>query len=169
MKKKQKKIGKKPFETSDFGTPELRRHHQLVVEPASLHVGSVRVRVTDGCELDRLLSSQLITEGQHSAGTRLGWDFDRAGGRNSCVATLVGNMGGGETGGRFVYAIGRVTSAVRQLQVDIGRGAVRLVILVVGDETKITNQKQLHYLTAGLDSLSKFYSSRTLVPLSLRS
>jgi len=168
MKKRLKKTGKKRSETSDFGTPELRRQHQIVMEPAGLNVGSVRLRVTDSCELDRLLNSQLITDGQHSAGTRLGWDFDRAGGRRSCLATLASSIGGGETGGRFVYAIGRVTSAMRQLQIDIGRKAGRLVILVVGDETKITNRAQLTCLTAGLDSLSKFYSSRTSVPVSLR-
>ena len=168
MKKRLKKTGKKRSETSDFGTPELRRQHQIVIEPAGLSIGRVRLRVTDGCELDRLLNSQLITGEQHSAGTRLGWDFDRAGGRRSCIATLIGSVGGGETGGRVVYAIGRVTSAVRQLQIDIGREAGRLVILVVGDETKITSRTQLTCLTAGLNSLSKFYSSRTSAPLSLR-
>ena len=167
-KKAHRKTGKKRSETSDFGTPELQRHHAVVIEAAGLNVGRVRVRVTDGCELDRLLASQLITEEQHTAGTKLSWDLDRAGGKRSCIASLVGSIGGGEIGGKFVYAIGRVSSAVRQLQSDVGRNTVRLVISVIWDESKIANQSQLRSLRSGLSSLSNYYAVNRHIPASLR-
>ena len=137
-KKAHRKTGKKRSETSDFGTPELQHHHAVVVEAAGLNVGRVRVRVTDGCELDRLLAS------------------------------LTGPMGGGESGGKFVYAIGRVSSAVRQLQVDVGRETVRLVISIIWDEAKISSDSQLAVLRSGLDSLSNYYAANRHVPTSLR-
>lgn len=167
-KKAHRKTGKKRSETSDFGTPELQHHHAVVVEAAGLNVGRVRVRVTDGCELDRLLAGEYITNDEHTAGTKLSWDLDRAGGKRSCVASLTGPMGGGESGGKFVYAIGRVSSAVRQLQVDVGRETVRLVISIIWDEAKISSDSQLAVLRSGLDSLSNYYAANRHVPTSLR-
>jgi hypothetical protein len=166
--KTHRKAGKKQKETSDFGTPELQQHHAVVVEAAGLNVGRVRIRVTDGCELDRLLAGEYITNDQHNAGTKLSWDLDRAGGKRSCIASLNGPMGGGESGGKFVYAIGRVSSAVRQLQVDVGRETVRLVISIIWDEAKISSDSQLEVLRLGLNSLSNYYATNRHIPTSLR-
>jgi len=166
--RKRKQIGKKSKETSDLGTPELSLRHAVKIEPAGLNIGSVRLRVLDGCELDRLLASQLIMPDQHSAGLKLGWDIGRAGGKKSCFSTLEGGLSrGGTVGGRVMFAVSRIAKAIHQVQKRTDRRTARLVFTVASDEVKVTSRAELLHLISGLKILSSYYAARTSIPLSL--
>jgi len=165
---KRKSTGKKSKETSDLGTPELSLHHAVKVEPVGPQLGAVRLRVLDGCELDRLLSSELIMPDQHSAGLKLGWDIDRAGGKKSCFNNFEGGLSrGGTAGGRVMFAVSRIAKAIHQVQSRTDRRTARLVFTVVSDEAKVTSRAELLHLISGLKILSIYYAARTSVPLSL--
>jgi len=165
---KRKPTGKKSKATSDLGTPELSLRHAVKIEPAGLHIGAVRLRVLDGCELDRLLSSKLIEPDQHSAGLKLGWDITRAGSKKSCFSTLEGGMSkGGTAGGKVMFAVSRIAKAMHQVQKRTDRETARLVFSVASDETKVTSPAALSCLRTGLVVLSAFYSARATFPLSL--
>ena len=165
---KRKPTGKKSKEVSDLGTPELSLRHAVRVETAGLHIGAVRLRVLDGCELDRLLSSKLIEPDQHSAGLKLGWDIGRAGGKKSCFSTLDGGLSrGGTAGGKVMFAVSRIVGAMHQVQKRTDRKTARLVFYVASDETEITSPAGLSCLKTGLAVLSSFYSARISFRLSL--
>ena len=165
---KRKQIGKKSKATSDLGTPELSLRHAVKVEPAGLGIGTVRLRVLDGCELDRLLANELIEPDQHSAGLKLGWDISRAGGKKSCFSALEGGLSrGGTAGGRVMFAVSRIAKAMHQVQRRTNKKTARLVFNVASDEVKVTSPAELTYLKTGLVVLSSFYSARASFPLSL--
>jgi len=165
---KRKQTGKKSKVTSDLGTPELVLRHAVQVEPAGLHIGVVRLRVLDGCELDRLLARELIEADQHSAGLKLGWDIGRAGGTKSCFGTLEGGLSrGGTAGGRVMFAVFRIAKAMHQVQKRTDKETARLVYHVASDETKVTSPAAVSCLKTGLMILSSFYSARASFPLSL--
>ena len=50
------------------GTPELRTHHHVALEPIDLRGLMQRARVVDQCELDRLFLARYISAPQHNAG-----------------------------------------------------------------------------------------------------
>jgi len=165
---KRKPTGKKSKTVSDLGTPELALHHAVQVEPAGLRIGTVRLRVLDGCELDRLLSSELIGPDQHSAGLKLGWDIGRAGGTKSCLSAFEGGLSrGGTAGGRVMFAVSRIAKAMHQVQKRTDKETARLVFHVASDETKVTSPAAVSCLKTGLTALSSFYSARASFPSSL--
>jgi len=165
---KRKQIGKKSKATSDLGTPELALRHAVKVEPVGPQLGAVRLRVLDGCELDRLLTNALIMPDQHNAGLKLGWDIGRAGGKKSCFNALDGGLSrGGTTGGRVMFAVSRIAKAICQVQKRTNRGTARLVFNIASDETKVTSRAELLSLISGLKILSSYYAARASVPLSL--
>ena len=55
---------------------------------------STRMRITDGCELDRLLFDDLINADQHWAGGKLAEAVVRVGGTKSCLANIERTSGG---------------------------------------------------------------------------
>jgi hypothetical protein len=165
---KRRQIGKKSKETSDLGTPELSLRHAVKVEPVGPLMGAVRLRVLDGCELDRLLSGELIMPDQHNAGLKLGWDIGRAGGKKSCFSNFEGGLSkGGTVGGRVMFAVSRIASAIHQVQRKTNRKTARLVFTVASDEARVTSRAELLHLISGLKILSSYYAARTSVPLSL--
>jgi len=165
---KRKQTGKKSKETSDLGTPELSLRHTVRLEAAGTHLGSVRLRVIDGCELDRLLAGEWIQSDQHSAGLKLGFDIDRCGGKKSCFSSLDGGLSrGGTVGGRVMYAAVRIARAMDQVQNGTDRKTARLVFAIASDEGKVTSRSELFKLMKGLTVLSHYYAARTRAPLSL--
>ena len=170
---KRKQIGKRSKAASkkqvpDLGTPELLLHRAVKVEPVGVGIGQVRLRVLDGCELDRLLARELIEADHHSAGVKLGWDIGRAGGAKSCFSVLEGGLlKGGTAGGRVLFAVSRIAKAMHQVQKRTDKKTARLVYHVASDETKVTSPADISCLKTGLVVLSSYYSARTSFPLSL--
>tara|TARA_R110002020_G_scaffold110945_8_gene256260 strand:- start:223 stop:726 length:504 start_codon:yes stop_codon:yes gene_type:complete len=166
--KKKKPTGKKSKKASDFGNPELRNHYQTVIETSGSGVGQHRLRVVDGCELDRLLYGNLITPDQHNAGIRLGGDVSRAGCKTNWLAAMNSTGKGGVSGGRFLFAAKRISKAMASVQKECDRVTARLMMSVACDEVTINGPAQLTRLVIGLDALSEHYSSQSFVPTTLR-
>jgi hypothetical protein len=166
--RKQRQTGMRSKEPSDLGTPQIAMRHTVTVESAGLRLGAVRLRVLNGCELDRLLAGEWIEADHHTAGLKLGWDIGRAGGCKSCFGSLEGGVSRGETtGGRVAYAVFRIAKAMQQVESGTNRKTARLVFSVASDEAKITSRAELSNLVSGLRILSGHYAARTSAPLSL--
>lgn len=163
--KKKKQTGKRSKTTSDLGSPELQQHFTTVVEDAGPSVGRHRLRVVDGCELDRLFHQRFISSDQHSAGLRLGGDFIRAG----CKIGSLNPSGagkGGVSGGRFLFAIQRISRAMSFVQREIDVSHAKLAMSVAANERRITSKREITKLSRALDVLSSHYSR--MAPSSLR-
>ncbi len=164
---KRKKSGKRKASPSDLGTPELWQRREVRVEPLGPQLGgSVRGRVVDGCELDRLLGAKSISTEQHEAGIRAERDFSRAGGGSNALAALVG--GGpnqkGMPGARFLFAVRKISEATAHVMYETGREPTRLLVSVVTDTNRIKTPRQLDALRLALDALCDFYRGRLRVP-----
>ena len=164
---KPKKTGQNYQKSCDFGTLELSLRHTTRLEPLGPRLGGVRIRVLNGNELDRLFHAGNIDNNQHNAGLKLGGDVSRASGSSGWLASLTGaTQKGGMSGGRFLFAVHRISKAMRHVQKEKGREIARILMRVVADQMVIENKTQLSALEGGLDALSFFYSQSA--PSSLR-
>lgn len=68
---------KKRTESIDTGTTELHHRHKSIVERT--RSGQIRIRLTDGCEIDRLLWTERLSPEDHSTLTGFQIDAHRAG------------------------------------------------------------------------------------------
>ena len=93
---------------------------------------ATRIRITDGCELDRLLFEDMITADQHWAGGKLAEAVVRAGGTKSCLANIE-RTSGGKGNDRRVGAVWRVARAVRSVERREGKQASRLLLDLARD------------------------------------
>lgn len=166
--KKRKRTGKRSRTASDFGSPELLQHHTTIIELAGAGIGRHRLRVVDSCEFDRLFYGDFITPDQHNSGIRLGGDVNRAGCKTNWLAAMTGTGKGGMSGGRFLFAVERISKAMASVQTKVGRGGARLVLSVACDERTCTAPTDITRLALALDALNHHYSSQSFAPLSLR-
>jgi len=165
--KKKRPTGKKSNKHSDFGSPELRQHFTTVVESTGPVVGRHRLRVVDGCELDRLFYRELISADQHSAGLRLGGDFIRAGCKASSLEPSDTSKGG-VSGGRFLFAVQRIAKAMSFIKREIDYSHAKLAMAVAANERQIASRKEIAKLGRALDVLCSHYARHSFVPHSLK-
>jgi hypothetical protein len=116
---------------------------------------ATRMRITDGCELDRLLFADLITADQHWAGNKLAEAIARVGGTKSCLANIEKTSGGGIRD-RNLGAVWRVAKAVRSVERREGREASRLLLDLALDLIKI-REEQAPLIRSCLDALGSHY------------
>ena len=116
---------------------------------------ATRMRIIDGCELDRLLFTDLITADQHWAGSKLAEATVRAGGTKSCLANIERTSGGGG-GDRRVGAVWQLARAMRSVEQGEGKEASRLLLDVALDLIKIRGD-QAPLIRSCLDALSFHY------------
>ena len=116
---------------------------------------ATRMRITDGCELDRLLFADLITADQHWAGSKLAEATVRAGGTKSCLANIERTSGGGGSD-RRVGAVWQLTKAMRSVERGEGKEASRLLLDVALDLIRI-REDQAPLIRSCLDALGFHY------------
>ena len=116
---------------------------------------ATRIRITDGCELDRLLFEDMITADQHWAGGKLAEAVVRAGGTKSCLANIE-RTSGGKGNDRRVGAVWRVARAVRSVERREGKQASRLLLDLALDLIKI-REAQAPVIRSSLDALGNPY------------
>ena len=116
---------------------------------------ATRMRITDGCELDRLLFEDMITADQHWAGGKLAEAVVRAGGTKSCLANIE-RTSGGKGNDRRVGAVWRVARAVRSVERREGKQASRLLLDLALDLIKI-REAQAPLIRSCLDALANHY------------
>ena len=116
---------------------------------------ATRIRITDGCELDRLLFGDLITADQHWAGGKLAEAVVRAGGTKSCLANIE-RTSGGRGSDRRIGAVWRVARAMRSVERREGKRASRLLLDVAMDLIKI-RKAEAPLIRSCLDALGHHY------------
>ena len=126
---------------------------------------ATRMRIMDGCELDRLLFTDLITADQHWAGSKLAEATVRAGGTKSWLANIERTSGGGG-GDRKIGAVWRVATAMRSVEMREGREASRLLLDVAMNLIEI-KEEQAPLIRSCLDALGDHYGLGRWEPFSL--
>ena len=116
---------------------------------------STRMRITDGCELDRLLFDDLIDADQHWAGGKLAEAVVRAGGTKSCLANIE-RTSGGRGSDHKIEAVWRVARAMRSVERREGKRASRLLLDVAMDLIKI-REAEAPLIRSCLDALGNHY------------
>jgi len=140
---------------TDHGPDERRAHNTTRVELIDPRTRATRIRITDGCELDRLLFEDMITEDQHWAGGKLAEAVVRAGGTKSCLANIE-RTSGGKGNDRRVGAVWRVARAVRSVERREGKQASRLLLDLALDLIKI-REAEAPLIRSCLDTLGNHY------------
>ena len=140
---------------TDHGPDERRAHNTTRVELIDPRTRATRIRITDGCELDRLLFEDMITEDQHWAGGKLAEAVVRAGGTKSCLANIE-RTSGGRGNDRRVGAVWRVARAMRSVERREGKQASRLLLDLALDLIKI-REAQAPLIRSCLDTLGNHY------------
>lgn len=134
-------------------------------EPVDLRGSATRLRITDGCELDRLVFENLITPDQHWAGTKLAETLTQAGGIKGCLAN-VERTSGGKGNDRRMGAVWRVAKAMRSVEEKEGRQASRMLLDVALDLTEIRGDR-ISLVRSCLDALGYHYGLGKWEPFSL--
>ena len=152
--RKSGKMTPGPTDT-DHGPDERRAHNATRVELIDPRTRATRIRITDGCELDRLLFEDMITADQHWAGGKLAEAVVRAGGTKSCLANIE-RTSGGKGNDRRVGAVWRVARAVRSVERREGKQASRMLLDLALDLIKI-REAQAPLIRSCLDALGNHY------------
>ena len=140
---------------TDHGPDERRAHNATRVELIDPRTRATRIRITDGCELDRLLFEDMITADQHWAGGKLAEAVGRAGGTKSCLANIEKTSGGGLRD-RNLGAVWRVARAMRSVERREGKQGSRMLLDLVLDLIKI-REVQAPLIRSCLDALGSHY------------
>ena len=140
---------------TDHGPDERRAHNTMRMELIDPRTRSTRMRITDGCELDRLLFGHLITADQHWAGGKLAEAAVRAGGTKSCLANIE-RTSGGRGSDHKIGAVWRVARAMRSVEGREGKRASRLLLDLALDLIKI-REAEAPLIRSCLDALGNHY------------
>ena len=140
---------------TDHGPDERRAHNATRVELIDPRTRATRIRITDGCELDRLLFEDMITADQHWAGGKLAEAVGRAGGTKSCLANIEKTSGGGLRD-RNLGAVWRVARAMRSVERREGKQGSRMLLDLVLALIKI-RAAQAPLIRSCLDALGNHY------------
>jgi len=125
------------------------------------------MRVTDGCEIDRLFFGDKINSDQHWAAGKLAEAVARANGVKSCLANIE-RTSGGDRGDRRIGAVWQLAKAIRSVEISEGREASRLLLDTAMD-TVVVDSDRLPLLRKSLDALSYYYGLGRWGSFSLRS
>jgi len=139
----------------DHGPDERRAHNSMRMELIDPRTRSTRMRITDGCELDRLLFDNLINADQHWAGGKLAEAVVRVGGTKSCLANIE-RTSGGRGSDHKIGAVWRVARAMRSVERREGKQASRLLLDVAMDLIKI-REAEAPLIRSCLDALGNHY------------
>jgi len=116
---------------------------------------ATRMRVTDGCELDRLLFADLITSDQHWAGGKLVEATVRAGGTKGCLANTERTSSGGIRD-RNLGAVWHIAKAMRSVERREGKAGSRLLLNVALDLVEV-REEQAPLIRSCLNALGTYY------------
>jgi hypothetical protein len=155
VRKQARKSGKMTPGSTDHGTEERRAHNATRLELIDPRTRTTRLRITDGCELDRLLFDDVITADQHWAGGKLAEAVVQAGGTKGCLANVERTSGGGLRD-RNLGAVWRVARAMQSVERREGKPASRLLLDLAFDLIKI-REAQAPLIRSCLDALANHY------------
>jgi hypothetical protein len=140
---------------TDHGTEERRAHNATRLELIDPRTRTTRLRVTDGCELDRLLFDDVITADQHWAGGKLAEAVVRAGGTKGCLANTERTSSGGIRD-RNLGAVWHIAKAMRSVERREGKAASRLLLNVALDLVEV-REEQAPLVRSCLNALANHY------------
>lgn len=144
---------------SDYGTAELAKRHRTRVEFTGKGY-AVRVRVLDGCEIDRLLHTGRLTQIEHNLAEKF-MGLAHRGGLIALKATQLGLPGGGNKDPQPIsqhkaMAQRRMNRIINWLDRKVGREARSLLWNVVVEDYRVESLGSLALLQDALRGLSEF-------------
>lgn len=146
---------------ADYGSTD-RHRHDVVRPELTGHGHAVRMRVKDGCEIDRLQLRGLINPFQHSAAASFARDLHAA--RLLGVATVnLGGTGGGQGGSITdgqADALIKVGDAIRVLDRLVGQSVRVLTVDLCLSLVRVERAETLRDAKQGLDALLSHYDRR---------
>lgn len=149
---------KAPRQPLDLGTPELHKHRKALPEMAS-DGPYFRLRIMDGCEMDRLLMAERISADEYCTLERLASDLFRACLTGLRAQSYEPHVSGGDNQNLSESAATkrvRVNEIICHLDSEVGERIRKLVVGVAGDEVEIkpSNDPSLH---RGIEALFGYY------------